>query len=69
MPPYPQVETPGRVGSPKRREIGHGALAELLWFPVLPKPQKSSHMLFVKWKLLVLRFHISWSRMHRALFL
>src|SRR5271154_3197469 len=27
---------PGRVGSPKRREIGHGALAERALLPVLP---------------------------------
>jgi polyribonucleotide nucleotidyltransferase len=35
MPPYSTGET-GRVGSPKRREIGHGALAERALFPVLP---------------------------------
>jgi polyribonucleotide nucleotidyltransferase len=35
MPPYSTGET-GRVGSPKRREIGHGALAERAIFPVLP---------------------------------
>lgn len=35
MPPYSTGET-GRVGSPKRREIGHGALAEKAIVPVLP---------------------------------
>jgi polyribonucleotide nucleotidyltransferase len=35
MPPYSTGET-GRVGSPKRREIGHGALAERALLPVLP---------------------------------
>ncbi|KJK33247.1 polynucleotide phosphorylase [Lentzea aerocolonigenes] len=36
FPPYSTGET-GRVGSPKRREIGHGALAERAIMPVLPK--------------------------------
>jgi polyribonucleotide nucleotidyltransferase len=36
FPPYSTGET-GRVGSPKRREIGHGALAERALVPVLPK--------------------------------
>lgn len=35
FPPYSVGET-GRVGSPKRREIGHGALAERALLPVLP---------------------------------
>ena len=35
MPPYSTGEA-GRVGSPKRREIGHGALAERAVIPVLP---------------------------------
>jgi polyribonucleotide nucleotidyltransferase len=35
FPPYSTGET-GRVGSPKRREIGHGALAERALLPVLP---------------------------------
>ena len=35
FPPYSTGET-GRVGSPKRREIGHGALAERALKPVLP---------------------------------
>jgi len=36
FPPYSTGET-GRVGTPKRREIGHGALAERALVPVLPK--------------------------------
>ena len=35
FPPYSTGET-GRVGSPKRREVGHGALAERALVPVLP---------------------------------
>ena len=35
FPPFSTGET-GRVGSPKRREIGHGALAERALMPVLP---------------------------------
>src|SRR5713101_2419497 len=35
FPPYSTGET-GRVGSPKRREIGHGALAERALVPVVP---------------------------------
>jgi len=35
FPPYSVGET-GRVGSPKRREVGHGALAERALKPVLP---------------------------------
>ncbi|MEO7587595.1 MAG: polyribonucleotide nucleotidyltransferase [Arachnia sp.] len=35
FPPFSTGET-GRVGSPKRREIGHGALAERAIAPVLP---------------------------------
>ena len=35
FPPYSTGET-GRVGAPKRREIGHGALAERALIPVLP---------------------------------
>jgi polyribonucleotide nucleotidyltransferase len=39
MPPYSTGET-GRVGSPKRREIGHGALAERAILPVLPSKEE-----------------------------
>ncbi len=35
FPPYSVGET-GRIGSPKRREIGHGALAETALIPMLP---------------------------------
>ncbi|MFU8841158.1 MAG: polyribonucleotide nucleotidyltransferase [Nitriliruptoraceae bacterium] len=36
MPPYSTGEA-GRVGTPKRREIGHGALAERALIPILPE--------------------------------
>jgi polyribonucleotide nucleotidyltransferase len=39
FPPYSTGET-GRVGSPKRREIGHGALAERALLPVLPSKEQ-----------------------------
>jgi polyribonucleotide nucleotidyltransferase len=39
FPPYSTGET-GRVGSPKRREIGHGALAGRALIPVLPTRQE-----------------------------
>jgi polyribonucleotide nucleotidyltransferase len=39
FPPFSTGET-GRVGSPKRREIGHGALAERAIVPVLPKREE-----------------------------
>ena len=39
FPPYSVGET-GRVGSPKRREIGHGALAERAIMPVLPSQEE-----------------------------
>jgi len=39
MPPYSTGET-GRVGSPKRREIGHGLLAERAIVPVLPSTEE-----------------------------
>ncbi len=39
FPPYSTGET-GRVGSPKRREIGHGALAERALAPVLPSREE-----------------------------
>ena len=40
FPPFSTGET-GRVGSPKRREIGHGALAERALMPVLPAARSS----------------------------
>ncbi|WP_419184828.1 polyribonucleotide nucleotidyltransferase [Varibaculum cambriense] len=39
FPPYCTGET-GRVGSPKRREIGHGHLAEMALEPVLPSKEE-----------------------------
>ncbi|OGK38548.1 polyribonucleotide nucleotidyltransferase [Candidatus Roizmanbacteria bacterium RIFCSPHIGHO2_12_FULL_41_11] len=39
MPPYSVGET-GRIGSPSRREIGHGALAEKAIEPVLPSSKE-----------------------------
>ena len=39
MPPYSTGET-GRVGSPKRREVGHGNLAERALIPVLPSREE-----------------------------
>ncbi len=39
MPPHANGET-GRVGSPKRREIGHGLLAERALLPVVPSMEE-----------------------------
>lgn len=39
MPPYSTGET-GKIGSPSRREIGHGALAERALLPVIPPEDK-----------------------------
>ena len=39
FPPFSTGET-GRVGSPKRREIGHGALAERALLPVVPSKEE-----------------------------
>lgn len=39
FPPFSTGET-GRVGSPKRREIGHGALAERALLPVIPSREE-----------------------------
>jgi polyribonucleotide nucleotidyltransferase len=39
FPPYSTGET-GRVGAPKRREVGHGALAERALIPVLPSREE-----------------------------
>lgn len=39
FPPFSTGET-GRIGSPGRREIGHGALAERALIPVLPTDEK-----------------------------
>ncbi len=44
MAPWANGET-GRVGSPKRREIGHGALAERALLPVVPSQAEFSYTL------------------------
>jgi polyribonucleotide nucleotidyltransferase len=44
MPPYANGET-GRVGSPKRREIGHGLLAERALLPVVPSNDEFPYVL------------------------
>ncbi len=46
FPPFCVGET-GRVGSPKRREIGHGRLAKRAIFPVLPNRQDSPYVIRV----------------------
>ena len=38
MPPYSVGET-GRIGTPSRREVGHGALAERALLPVIPSQE------------------------------
>ena len=43
FPPFSTGET-GRVGSPKRREIGHGALAERALVPVIPRSSVAVHV-------------------------
>ena len=46
MPPYATGET-GRVGSPKRREIGHGRLAKRALLSMLPGPEAFAYSLRV----------------------
>ncbi len=46
MPPYAAGET-GRFGSPKRREIGHGALAERALWPVIPSQKEFPYTIHV----------------------
>ena len=46
MPPYATGET-GRVGSPKRREIGHGRLAKRALLAMLPAPDAFAYSLRV----------------------
>ncbi len=46
FPPYSTGET-GRVGAPKRREIGHGMLAERALVPVLPSEEEFAYTLRV----------------------
>jgi polyribonucleotide nucleotidyltransferase len=44
FPPYSTGET-GRLGSPRRREIGHGALAERALLPVVPSEEEFPYAL------------------------
>jgi len=46
MPPYATGET-GRVGTPKRREVGHGRLAKRALLAVLPAPEEFSYSMRV----------------------
>jgi len=46
MPPFATGET-GRVGSPKRREIGHGRLAKRAMLAVLPTPEEFGYSIRV----------------------
>jgi polyribonucleotide nucleotidyltransferase len=46
MPPYATGET-GRVGTPKRREVGHGRLAKRALLAVLPSPEEFGYSLRV----------------------
>jgi polyribonucleotide nucleotidyltransferase len=46
MPPYATGET-GRVGTPKRREVGHGRLAKRALLAVLPTPEEFAYSMRV----------------------
>lgn len=46
MPPYASGEA-GRIGYPKRREIGHGALAERALVPMLPSQEEFPYTIHV----------------------
>jgi polyribonucleotide nucleotidyltransferase len=46
MPPFATGET-GRMGSPKRREIGHGRLAKRALLAVLPSPEEFAYSIRV----------------------
>ncbi len=46
MPPYATGET-GRVGTPKRREVGHGRLAKRSLLAVLPTPEEFAYSMRV----------------------
>lgn len=46
MPPYASGET-GRFGAPKRREIGHGALAERALLPMIPSQAEFPYTIHV----------------------
>lgn len=47
MPPFASGET-GRMGSPKRREIGHGALAERALLPMVPSQEDFPYTIHVQ---------------------
>lgn len=47
MPPFASGET-GRMGSPKRREIGHGALAERALLPMVPAQEDFPYTIHVQ---------------------
>jgi len=46
MPPFATGET-GRMGAPKRREVGHGRLAKRALFAVLPSPEEFQYSIRV----------------------
>jgi polyribonucleotide nucleotidyltransferase len=46
MPPYASGEA-GRFGAPKRREIGHGALAERALLPMIPSQAEFPYAILV----------------------
>ena len=46
MPPYASGEA-GRIGWPKRREVGHGALAERALLPVIPDQEEFPYTIHV----------------------
>ena len=46
MPPYASGEA-GRFGYPKRREIGHGALAERALLPMIPRQEEFAYTIHV----------------------
>jgi len=46
MPPYATGET-GRMGTPKRREVGHGRLAKRAILPLLPSPEEFAYSMRV----------------------
>ena len=63
FPPYSTGET-GRVGSPRRREIGHGALAERALIPVVPNEEEFPYALRLVSDVLQLeRLHIDGQRL------
>ena len=63
FPPYSTGET-GRVGSPRRREIGHGALAERALLPVMPNEEDFPYALrLVSRRDVVQRLHVDGQRL------